>query len=143
MTGFIRSVGRVVWAWLGWLAQHWRVTLLATGAGVVGYARDRSIVTVAAGLVLGGLSIGSVVWARAWPLSFERWVAGPHRRWGWRRWARRSWSMLARECGLSVQRKRRRNSLVVGSQPERQRPGLDRHRGPGLGAPKTRQDPNQ
>ena len=45
-------------------------------------------------------------WSLANPFTFDRFIAGPRRRWGWRRWARKNWDELARECGLSVQRTR-------------------------------------
>lgn len=50
-----------------------------------------------------GLAPGAVAAAWEWksPISFERWMAGPARRRAWRRWARRNWGHLARQCGLS------------------------------------------
>ncbi len=48
--------------------------------------------------------IAGAVWSLANPFTFDRFVAGPWRRHGWRRWARKNWDELARECGLSVQR---------------------------------------
>ena len=60
-------------------------------------------------LILGWVvpAFVAVVWARWWPASYERWAAGPLKRASWRRWARRRWPVLARECGLSVQRDER------------------------------------
>ena len=46
------------------------------------------------------------LWSLANPFTFDRFVTGPRRRRGWRRWARKNWDELARECGLSVQRTR-------------------------------------
>ena len=50
--------------------------------------------------------VGGAWWSLANPFTFDRFVAGPRRRRGWRRWARKNWDELARECGLSVQRTR-------------------------------------
>ena len=50
--------------------------------------------------------VGGAWWSLANPFTFDRFVAGPRRRWKWRRWARKNWHELARECGLSVQRTR-------------------------------------
>jgi S-DNA-T family DNA segregation ATPase FtsK/SpoIIIE len=70
----------------------------------------------AARLLLGlgtmpGLAVA--VWEYRWPVGYERWLAGPARRFGWRWWARRTWPTLARECGLSVQRNVRRRTWAL------------------------------
>jgi S-DNA-T family DNA segregation ATPase FtsK/SpoIIIE len=67
----------------------------------------------AARLLLGLGTVPGVlvaVWEHRWPVGYERWLAGPARRFGWRWWARRTWTTLARECGLSVQRNVRRRT---------------------------------
>jgi S-DNA-T family DNA segregation ATPase FtsK/SpoIIIE len=46
--------------------------------------------------------LGLAVWSSRWPASFDRYVSGPYRRWGWRRWARRCWTALAVERGLAA-----------------------------------------
>lgn len=47
------------------------------------------------------------LWARTRPASFERWLAGPHRRRARNRWLRRNWSTVAVSCGLGVTRSAR------------------------------------
>jgi S-DNA-T family DNA segregation ATPase FtsK/SpoIIIE len=97
--------------WVRWVARHGRfvfwvvlaAALLAMPLGQPGKGRA---------LVMLGLLPGMVaaVWDWGWPVGYERVVAGPSRRWGWRHRARRIWPRLARECGLSVQRNVRRRS---------------------------------
>jgi len=103
-----RSVLRL---WGRWLRRHapFVVWVLALAA-VVGGLFDQG--AHAGGLVAAALVPGLVaaVWQWRWPVGYERVVAGPSRRWGWRHRARRVWPRLARECGLSVQRNVRRRS---------------------------------
>ncbi|GAA2018237.1 cell division protein FtsK [Terrabacter terrae] len=68
----------------------------------------RVLISAAAG---PGLVVA--VWECRWPRGYQRWLAGPSRRFGWRRWARRTWPVLARECGLSVQRNVRRRTWAL------------------------------
>ena len=78
-----------------WLASCWLLGI-ERGVRLMGWFFGAYAVVV----VLG------VVWSLANPFTFDRFVAGPWRRWHWRRWARKNWGELARECGLSVQRTR-------------------------------------
>ncbi len=100
----VRVGAELVWWVTRWAGRHRRYllawSLVALLAGQTGATR------VQAGAVLAVLvpAFGAAVWARRWPSSYERLAAGPARRLGWRRWARRQWPSLARECGLSVQR---------------------------------------
>ena len=98
-----------------WVARHrrwvglWVVLAIAfastgdTGMGV-------QLLTLA--LVPGLLA---TVWAAVSPAGYERRVAGPFRRWGWRRRVRRGWIGLAESCGLTgtVQVVRRRDGRRV------------------------------
>jgi S-DNA-T family DNA segregation ATPase FtsK/SpoIIIE len=53
-------------------------------------------------LVLISAVLGTlVVWSGKDPASYERYFAAPLRRARWRLWAHRSWSRLAKRCGLS------------------------------------------
>ena len=51
-----------------------------------------------------GPALFAAVWATSAPSSYERFCAGPARRARWRRWVRKNWAHLSRECGLSVSR---------------------------------------
>ena len=76
-------------------------------------------------VAVGALVVPAVVagvWGSCWPGSFERCMAGPHRRWRWRRWARRAWPSLARECGLAVLRDGKREGERVWVHPRLHRP---------------------
>lgn len=108
----VRSWWRLVWWWLGWVGRYWRATAAAVLVGLLAWWRDAaSVALLAVGLLLV-VSVSATAWCARWPGSYERVCAGPSRRLGWRRWARRSWPHLARECGLSVQRPRTRHRLV-------------------------------
>lgn len=78
-----------------WLASCWLFGL-ERGVQLMGWIFGAYTLVV----ILG------VVWSLVNPFTFDRFVAGPWRRWHWRRWARKNWNELARECGLSVQRTR-------------------------------------
>lgn len=106
-------VGAVLVGVPAWVCRHWRYTALVVAAGVVAYRAGWVRVEVAAVALLLLPALVAVGWARCWPFSFERLAAGPWRGWGWRRWVRRSWPTLARECGLSVQRKTQRREVSV------------------------------
>ena len=98
------SILRTLTAIVGWPVRHWRYTL--AGLLVLAVARHvgATLATVAAVAALVVPAVAAGVWGSCWPGSFERCIAGPHRRWRWRRWARRAWPSLARECGLAVLR---------------------------------------
>ena len=102
--------------------RHWRYTL--AGLLVLAVARHvgSALATVAAVAALVVPAVVAGVWGSCWPGSFERWIAGPHRRWRWRRWARRAWPSLARECGLAVLREGTRDGERVWVHPRLHRP---------------------
>jgi hypothetical protein len=100
-----------------WLVSHrrwslrWAVVVVVLRVAAAGVQLGPVPVWV---VVLGVAVVPAVVvgvWDVVWPVSFERWCAGPVRRFGWRRWVRRSWPVLARECGLSVAREVRRRTV--------------------------------
>lgn len=96
-----QAVGRVLRVWvrlLCGLPAYAVAALLLTVAGVFTGSR-----LVLAGVVAWLLpSVVAAGWAALWPSAFDRCAAGPYRRWVWRRWARRVWGVLARDCGLAV-----------------------------------------
>ncbi|WP_394276676.1 FtsK/SpoIIIE domain-containing protein [Luteococcus sp.] len=102
---FLARLGKGAWysrLWLatcyvGWLTSLF-VVAIDSRAAYVG-------MWVALALWVVPLVVG-VLWSLVNPFTFDRWVAGPWRRHQWRRWARKNWDELARECGLSVQRTR-------------------------------------
>lgn len=104
VTNLIRAVGvgacrLAVWSWWhrrwsGWIGLAAMVTL------VLGQ-RTAGLALLAVWLVPG---VVAVVWCAASPVGHERWCAGPARRRSWRRWAKKNWHSLSRECGLSVLR---------------------------------------
>jgi S-DNA-T family DNA segregation ATPase FtsK/SpoIIIE len=93
------------------MARHGRfvfwVVLAAAFLAIPLGQPDKGRALVVLGLVPG---IVAAAWDWGWPVGYERFCAGPSRRWGWRHRARRIWPKLARECGLSVQRNVRRRS---------------------------------
>lgn len=105
------SAFEVARLWVRWVARHGRfvfwvalaAALLAFPLGAPGKGRLLVVLALVPGLV-------AAVWDWGWPVGYERFCAGPSRRWGWRHRARRIWPKLARECGLSVQRNVRRRS---------------------------------
>ncbi|GAA2497036.1 FtsK/SpoIIIE domain-containing protein [Terrabacter carboxydivorans] len=109
-----RVVLAIAEGWGRWARRHprWALgfALLALLAALTqpDPAAARVLITVAA---LPGLVVA--VWEYRWPAGYQRWLAGPSRRFGWRRWARRIWPVLARECGLSVQRNVRRRTWAL------------------------------
>ncbi len=100
------GVARWVWA-----TRRWALPLLALAvlAGRLGWPR----VAWPAAVLAVVPAVVATVWGRLSPPTFERCCAGPLRRLGWRRWARRTWPSLARECGLSVQRKTTRRAWAL------------------------------
>ena len=106
---------RVVLGAAGDLARYragrWRASL-GWGAMVwLGLLAENGDLVTAVVLVSCGPVVVAGVWRRVWPVSFER-VAAPVRRLVWWVWVRRHWAGLARDCGLSVQRKRRQRALA-------------------------------
>ena len=94
--------------WLaGWVGRHWRYVLACLLVTVVAARLGATRVEVVGILAVAVPAFVAAGWSRRWPLLYELWVSGPSRRWGWRRWVRRQWPGLARDCGLSVQRKSR------------------------------------
>ncbi|HYN30667.1 MAG TPA: hypothetical protein VES95_12500 [Dermatophilaceae bacterium] len=95
------------WVWT-WLRSHPRLALAwAVPAVVLGAVRGEP---VWAWLVAGlALPVALAGWAWRWPAGYERLVAGPSRRRGWRRHLRRHWTVLAEACGWTrpVHRTRR------------------------------------
>lgn len=104
---FVARVLRALWHGRWWFTVCYLAWFLA--AIIVGIdSRTTHLgLWVAAAAWLVPL-VGGAWWSLANPFTFDRYVAGPWRRHGWRRWARKNWDELARECGLSVQRTRSR-----------------------------------
>lgn len=102
----LRVCAVLVWAVVRWTYRHlrWAVSVagLAVAVRLLPDGQPRAIWLLILGWVVP--AVVAVVWARWGPGSYERWAAGPLKRASWRRWARRHWPILARECGLSVQR---------------------------------------
>lgn len=101
----------VVRLWARWVRGHakWVLCCLGIAAVLAGLLDQARPALLMLGLALGpGLVAGA--WGWRWPIGYERLIAGPARRFAWRRWVRRIWPALARECGLSVQRNVRRRS---------------------------------
>lgn len=107
-----------VWCWMhrrwsGWIGLA-ALVAVTVGAGSAGLAL--LAIWLAPGVV-------AVIWRAAYPVSFERWCAGPARRRSWRRWVKKGWSGLSRECGLSVLRTPRQglgSALLGRPEPEAQ-----------------------
>jgi S-DNA-T family DNA segregation ATPase FtsK/SpoIIIE len=116
----LRETGRLLWWLLRWIGRHWRYTVVWLLVAFIADAVETPRVKAAAVLAFAVPAVAAVVWSRCWPFSYERFAAGPSRRLGWRRWARRQWPSLARECGLSVQRPKHSYLPLRSSSP---RPG--------------------
>lgn len=117
----MRAAGALAGWLMRWTGRHWRYVLAGVAVAVAAARLGRPHIEAAAILAVVMPALVATVWARWWPLSYERWVAGPSRRAGWRRWAQGEWPDLARECGLSVQRKRHpwwRLVVTSGREPE-------------------------
>lgn len=105
-----RLIAQCTWGVVVWTDRLWRLVLpvlaVSVASSLTGWADlDALVGSLLAALV--ALAVGETVW----PGSCERFAAGPVRRAGWRHAARRSWPGLARDCGLSVARSKRRSTL--------------------------------
>lgn len=108
----LRVTGVFVWRVLCgmWLARWWFAAcyfawfVLAIVAGIDSRTTHLGL-PIALAVYLVPV-VGGAWWSLVNPFAFDRYIAGPWRRWHWRRWARTNWDELARECGLSVQRSR-------------------------------------
>ncbi|MGB3685336.1 MAG: hypothetical protein WA991_05870 [Ornithinimicrobium sp.] len=102
--GTARHVGGLSWDFTRWTFRHWFG--LAFGLAVVPALwvilerPDLAVLVAVVWWVVPGLVC--TVWARFWPFSWHRLVAGPLQRWGWRKWARDNWADIARQCDLST-----------------------------------------
>lgn len=88
---------------LAWLARH-PLFLLVPVALVVALRWSGPIAPAA---VLGGLALGLIVWWRAHPPTYDRWVA-PRVRSTWRRWTAyrgRRWAGVLHDCDLTRERR--------------------------------------
>ncbi|MGL5930190.1 MAG: FtsK/SpoIIIE domain-containing protein [Dermatophilaceae bacterium] len=108
-----RVLGPLVRGWARWAAGagvkwvFWTAVLAVFLAGPLGAPR------AGGALALTG-ALPGVVAALAWrycPAWWDKRAAGPWRRYRWRRWARRSWPTLARECALSTSHKVTRRTV--------------------------------
>ncbi|WP_431843152.1 hypothetical protein [Calidifontibacter indicus] len=116
-------VSRLAWlvlrCWFRWLWDHKRwvlalgvVAAIASAVGRDGWALSLVLASTVPGLL-------DVLWFVRWPRGYELWIAGPSRRRLWRVMVHKTWPLLVRECGLSVQRTltRHRGGIVT---PRRQ-----------------------
>lgn len=101
----------VVWAGVRWLWRHRRWSLAWTGLVLIAVWVDADPAVVTAALVGLFPALVGGVWSTQWPVSYERRLSGPWRRWRWRRWARGNWLAIARACGLSVESSARRRTF--------------------------------
>ena len=88
--------------WLGgWLVRHRRWIVLWLVLAAVAGILDRP--STGAWVVLLGLTpaVACTVVHGLAPVGYERWCAGPARRFGWRRHVRRRWAGIAESCGLA------------------------------------------
>lgn len=106
----VRWVARLLGLLLSWALALRLVTLLGLVAAVFAWLFDSTAVLSLA-LAVVVLLVGVATWDHLAPVSCERFAAGPLRRYGWRRAARKSWPQLARDCGLSGRKSIRRRAL--------------------------------
>lgn len=109
----------------GWLVRwvwHCRIWLAVwTVVGLLAWATDRNMIIVAGIVCLGLLpGIAGGVWVGVSPGSFQRWAAGPWRRYRWRRLIARRWEPMCRDARLAerqliVRRNLRGDRLTVES----------------------------
>lgn len=107
--GTIRRAGGEIRA-VVWLVRHplFLVVPLLLGVGALGWSWQGT-----AG-VTAGIVAAVLVWWRAHPASFDRWVAPRLRAW-WRRWTcyrGGRWSALLADCGLTREDRRTGRELV-------------------------------
>lgn len=110
---------KVTGGFASWNARHWRWLLFCVVvAAVYVLAQGNLPPTALRGLPLpdpkpyvphaiavwAAPGLLMAIWASVFPRSHETVVRGPLRRLSWRRWARRNWAGIARECGLAVKR---------------------------------------
>ncbi|WP_219414865.1 cell division protein FtsK [Pseudonocardia nigra] len=104
-----RSTGAEMRA-LVWLARHPLVAILPALV-LTAALRWGAAVT---GVLLAGLALGLLVWWRAHPPTYDRWVA-PWLRTGWRRWTAyrgRRWRGVLDDCDLTRENRRTGELLV-------------------------------
>lgn len=102
---FVGRLLRGIWHSGWWFVTCYMVWLVvALTAGIDSRAAHLGMCVASTAYLMP--LVGGAWWSLANPFTFDRYVAGPRRRWHWRRWARKNWDELARECGLSVQRTR-------------------------------------
>ncbi|HOF63152.1 MAG TPA: FtsK/SpoIIIE domain-containing protein [Dermatophilaceae bacterium] len=89
-----RTAGRVT----RWLVGHVRFLVLIATLGLAVHVTGRPVTARVGVVVVVAIAAG---WAIGWPVSYEARVAGPQRRWRWRRWARSTWPDLTQRCGLA------------------------------------------
>ncbi|MEL4505493.1 FtsK/SpoIIIE domain-containing protein [Luteococcus sp. H138] len=106
----VRAMWTVLARFLGavWVTRRWgRACIAGMLLGVaVSWPNHMGLIEAAAVAVYLLPVVVGMVWSLVDPFGFEKRIAGPWRRRQWRRWARKNWDHLARECGLSVQRTR-------------------------------------
>ena len=85
------------------------ILLGAVGGALAGPGGQPVGLLLLAGVV--AVFVALTVWLVRSPGTRERFLLGPRRRFLWRRWARRSWPTVARECGLSVSRQAKRRTF--------------------------------
>lgn len=85
------------------------ILLGAVGGALAGPGGQPVGLLLLAGVV--AVFVALTVWLVRSPGTCERFLLGPRRRFLWRRWARRSWPTVARECGLSVSRQAKRRTF--------------------------------
>lgn len=121
----LKVLSGIVWHFVRWNARHWRWLVFCVAVAAAYVLAQRNLrpaqlhgmqlpdwrpylphavaVSAAPGVVMA-------VWQTMFPRSHEVVVRGPMRRMFWRRWARRNWVGISRECGLAVRRPTKDNS---------------------------------
>jgi S-DNA-T family DNA segregation ATPase FtsK/SpoIIIE len=101
--------------WLGrWLGRCWQLPALSTASGTFAAWFDLADAWTVAGMVLAGFLPGVVgaVWVGLAPGSFERVVAGPWRRYRWRRLITGRWETVCRDARLAERQMITRRTLA-------------------------------
>lgn len=110
---------RVIWRFARWNARHWQWLVFCVVVASAYVLAQRNLPPTA----LHGLQLPDpkpyrphaigvwsapgllmALWESIFPRSHETVVRGRMRRSSWRRWAKRNWAGIARECGLAVRR---------------------------------------